>query len=122
MGGVAKLDELPVCQRCVLVKHLMRDAAILARDCVFLEHPLGKHSRLLRLTSVALWIADHELFRILFCSSVSACQHLVLQGGEPALIDPAVFDEEFRLAKLGASGGRLVGIRKEHADMEDARR
>ena len=44
---VAKLDELPVSHRSISVKAMIMEAATHARDCTLLEHPRGKHSRLL---------------------------------------------------------------------------
>ena len=96
----------------------MRDAAIHARDCMFQEHPLGKHSKLLRLGSIAkaVWTADHRLHKILISASDLASQHLVLNEGDISLRDSAAFEEEFRSAKLEASGERIAEIRNEHPE------
>lgn len=49
---VAMLDELHVYQRSILIRSMTTDAAIDARDCIFLGHPSGKRSNLLRLSSI----------------------------------------------------------------------
>lgn len=115
---VARLDDHDLVQKSVYLKALMRDAAIHARDCLFLEQPLGRHSRLLRPGSIAkaVWTAHHRLYKILVASSDLACQHLTLIEGDISLRDPAAFEEEVRPAKLEASGERLTEIRNEHPE------
>ena len=115
---VAKLEDHPLEQKSVYSEEIRRDAAIHARDCMFQEHPLGKHSKLLGLGSIAkaVWTADHGLHKIMISASDLPSQHLVLNEGDICLRDSAAFEEEFRSAKLEASGERIAEIRNEHPE------
>ena len=101
----AELPSHPVEHRGVDIKELMRDAAIHARDCMFQEHPHGKHSRLLRLGSIAQTVrtADHRLHQKLSSILDIASQHVFLNEGVISLLDAVAFGEAFRCAKLEAS-------------------
>ena len=113
---VARLDDHPLPIKSMYLKELMRDAAIHALDVIFNEHPNGKHSRLLRLGSIAkaVWTRDSRLYKILVSSSDLARQHLVVSEGDISLRNSIVFEEDFRLAKLQASSERLEEISNEH--------
>ena len=89
-----------------------------AKESNFNEHPAGKHSKLVRLGSIAkaVWTADRHLSNMLMSSSDSARQHLVMKEGDISLRDSASFEEEFRVAKLQAGSERMNEIRNEHPD------
>ena len=93
LRNAANLGALAVPDRSILSKTFMRDAALHARDSMFLAHPNGR----LRLSSIAktVWSSDDKLLKVLICS---ARKHLFLVGGVPSLRDPTAFEEEFRIA------------------------
>jgi len=115
--SAAKLDNLPVKERSILIKEFARDAAIHARDVMFESVPNSKVSVLIRLSSIsrAVWSGDMRLYNIITSASQLARHHLHLVGGIPALRDPGRFEEDFRCAKLAATKDRDTSIRAEHA-------
>ena len=112
------LSSLPVESRSILLKTFIREASLHARDCMFEDLPNGHTSSLLRLSSIAraVWQKDIKLYNILIIKSELARSHLVLVGHEPRILDPNVFEEQFREAKMIASEGSSAEIKAEHTN------
>ena len=85
---------------------------------MFEELPDGQTSRLLSLSSIAraVWQKDIKLYNILVRKSEPARSHLILVADEPRIIDPNVFEEQFRGAEMIASEGRTAEIKAEHTN------
>ena len=107
------LSSLPVESRSILLKTFIREASLHARDSMFEDLPNGHTSRLLRLSSIAraVWQKDLKLYNILVNKSELARSHLVLVGDEPRILDPNVFEEQFREAKMIAQRDALLRLK-----------
>ena len=95
-------SKLDIPAQSSLMKELQRDAALFARDKIFLESPKSNNSVLIRLSSIArsVWSADKRLYRKLITHSELAREHLSLDdSGQPTLAKPAEFEELVRNIK-----------------------
>ena len=94
--------SLGLLEQSILLKSLIRDAAIRARDAIFESGPLDNHAMLCRLSSIAraVFSGDARLASIIQENAEFAKDHLSWNSeGAPTLIDPVAFDEAVRVAE-----------------------
>ena len=115
-----RLNDLCVCvdwdrksfnDHSVILKKYMREAAFYTRDILLEEDPHSVGNKMMKLSSIArcVWFGDDRLFNRLLgmnhtnpSSPISelATKHLIWENERPAIRDVAVFEDEFRVAKL----------------------
>ena len=90
-----------IAEQSIYMKEIQRDAALWARDKLFLESPGSKANQLCRFGSIArcVWNKDVKLCKILTNHSELGREHLLLEDGVPCLRDPVIFEEAVRVAR-----------------------
>ena len=114
---VARLDEMELPERSITIKGFLHEAAVYARDILFVEEPESCNNILIRLSSIArcVWSNDAKLANILLSSSELACEHLLVDpGGHPVLKDPIGFEEMFRKAKANHLASQRTQILRDY--------
>ncbi len=101
LSGCISWERYTLDEQSILLKEIQRDAALFARDQLFIENPTSNSSLMTRLASIArcVWSNDKRLYTILVRHAELARTHLTVSEGKIALLDPLRFEEEMRTAK-----------------------
>ena len=97
-----ELDALSTFERWEVHKEVIREAASLAKEAMFLEAGDSTEAVNMRLTSIARAVTrnDTKLANILMTHAEVAREHIEVRGGRVSLNDPAHFQRVVERSKL----------------------
>jgi hypothetical protein len=117
-----ELDTIPTFERWEVHKEVIREAARLAKEAMFLEAGGSTEAVNMRLTSIARAVTrnDAKLANILITHAAVAREHIEVSNGSVLLKDPLRFRQEVEDSKSKEIDASRAELDREYDDMSDA--